>query len=257
MRVLLVESDPILVKGLMALFRVRGVVADNAETASEAFELLRHYEYDLVLSEGGASSSPDLLRRMRAARNATPVIVLCAHDSQARVQSLAAGADDVLAKPFDPQELIARMQAIVRRVKGFAEAALTVGPLTLRQDSHEVTVNGRDVKLTGKEYAILELLVLRKGTVQTKDAFLNHIYGGMDEPEAKIIDVFICKLRKKLGVAGADNLITTVWGRGYMLKEPRVFAEALSAMPVLPGAIVAPPPSRAIAWAGAESLSVA
>ena len=258
MRVLLVESDTILVKGLMTLFRARGVVADNAETGSEAFELLRHYEYDLVLSECGASSSPDLLRRMRAARNATPVIVLCAaHDSQARVQALAAGADDVLAKPFDPQELIARMQAIVRRVKGFAEAALTVGPLTLRQDSHEVTVNGRDVKLTGKEYAILELLVLRKGTVQTKDAFLNHIYGGMDEPEAKIIDVFICKLRKKLGIAGADNLITTVWGRGYMLKEPRVFAEGLPALPVLPGAIVSPPSSRGIVWAGAESLSVA
>jgi two-component system cell cycle response regulator CtrA len=83
-----------------------------------------------------------------------------------------------------------------------------------------VTVDGVPVHVTGKEYAILELLVLRKGMVLTKEAFLNHLYGGMDEPEMKIIDVFICKLRKKLAHAGADNLIGTVWGRGYMMRDP-------------------------------------
>ena len=112
------------------------------------------------------------------------------------------------------------MQAIVRRSKGFSQPSLRVGSLLLNLDSHEVSVDGQPVHLTGKEYAILELLVLRKGMVLTKEAFLNHLYGGMDEPEMKIIDVFICKLRKKLAMAGADNLIGTVWGRGYMIREP-------------------------------------
>ena len=92
-------------------------------------------------------------------------------------------------------------------------------------DSREVTVEGRMVPLTGKEYSILELLVLRQGMVLTKEAFLNHLCGGMDEPEMKIIDAFVCKLRKKLAQAGADNMIGTIWGRGYMLREPVVSHE--------------------------------
>jgi two-component system cell cycle response regulator CtrA len=136
------------------------------------------------------------------------------------VKGLGLGADDFITKPFDKAELLARMQAIVRRSKGFSQPSLRVGPLLLNLDSHEVSVDSRPVHLTGKEYSILELLVLRKGMVLTKEAFLNHLYGGMDEPEMKIIDVFICKLRKKLALAGADNLIGTVWGRGYMIREP-------------------------------------
>ncbi len=130
------------------------------------------------------------------------------------------GADDYITKPFDQQELVARIQAIVRRAKGFSQPTLSVGPLTLNLGSREVLVDGRAVHLTGKEYAVLELLTLRKGVVLTKEAFLNHLYGGMDEPEVKIIDVFICKLRKKLASAGAAELIGTVWGRGYVLREP-------------------------------------
>ena len=227
MRTLLVEGDMTVARGLLSLFRSGGVVADQAETAAEAFELLRHYEYDVVIAgtPNGGQSGIDLVRRIRAARMSTPLVLLSPDDdAPMRVRALAAGADDVVLRPFDPNELLARMQAIVRRSKGFAEASLKVGPLVVRQDSREVLVDGREVRLTGKEYAILELLVLRRGTVLTKDAFLNHIYGGMDEPEAKIIDVFICKLRKKLGLAGGGSLITTVWGRGYMLKDPSEFA---------------------------------
>src|SRR6202790_1332443 len=112
------------------------------------------------------------------------------------------------------------MQAITRWSKEFSQPTLRVGPIELNLDSREVTVDGQEVHLTGKEYSLLELMVLRKGMVLTKEAFLNHLYGGMDEPDAKIIDVFICKLRKKLAVAGADNLIGTVWGRGYTIREP-------------------------------------
>jgi len=130
------------------------------------------------------------------------------------------GADDYITKPFDKEELIARIQAVIRRSKGYSQPLLKVGGLQLNLDSREVLVNDRTVHLTGKEYAILELLVLRKGMVLTKEAFLNHLYGGIDEPEMKIIDVFICKLRKKLAHAGAGNLIGTVWGRGYMMRDP-------------------------------------
>jgi DNA-binding winged helix-turn-helix (wHTH) protein len=156
-----------------------------------------------------------------SSRNDTPVLILSGLSRpQAKVKGLGLGADDFITKPFDKSELLARMQAITRRSKGFSQPTLRLGAIELNLDSREVTVDGQEVHLTGKEYSILELLVLRKGMVLTKEAFLNHLYGGMDEPEMKIIDVFICKLRKKLAVAGADNLIGTVWGRGYMIREP-------------------------------------
>ena len=158
---------------------------------------------------------------MRAGRVETPVMVLSGQNRpQAKVKAFGAGADDFVAKPFDKGELLARMQAIVRRSKGYSQPKLRVGNVQLNLDSREVLADGVPVPLTGKEYAILELLVLRKGMVLTKEAFLNHLYGGMDEPEMKIVDVFVCKLRKKLAQAGADNLIGTVWGRGYVLRDP-------------------------------------
>jgi two-component system cell cycle response regulator CtrA len=205
-----------------------GMVVDQAERGEEASDLVRHYDYDIVVLD---LMLPDIegyevLRRMRAARIETPVILLSGLTRpQAKVRGLSIGADDFISKPFDPAELLARMQAIVRRSKGFSQPKLKVGPLEIALDSREVTVNGRIVHLTGKEFAILELLVLRRGMVLTKEAFLNHLYGGMDEPEVKIIDVFVCKLRKKLAQAGGDNLIGTVWGRGYMIRDAVAPAE--------------------------------
>ena len=147
----------------------------------------------------------------------------CGARPQAKVKGLGLGADDFITKPFDKSELLARMQAITRRSKGFSQPTLRLGSIELNLDSREVTVDGQEVHLTGKEYSILELLVLRKGMVLTKEAFLNHLYGGMDEPEMKIIDVFICKLRKKLAnVSGGNDFIETVWARGYVLSEPSV-----------------------------------
>ncbi|TPG61439.1 DNA-binding response regulator, partial [Roseomonas nepalensis] len=157
----------------------------------------------------------------RAGRSTTPVLILSGLSRPgAKVKGFGLGADDFIVKPFDSQELIARIQAIVRRTKGFAQPNISVGRLNLDLGAREATVGGKPVHLTGKEYAILELLTLRKGMVMTKEAFLNHLYGGMDEPEVKIIDVFICKLRKKLAQAGCEDLIGTVWGRGYVLRDP-------------------------------------
>ena len=223
MRVLLVEDDITAARGVALMLKSSGAVVNHVDTGEEALELARHYEYDIIILD---LMLPDIegfevVRRLRVARNDTPVLILSGLTRPAaKVKGLGLGADDFITKPFDRAELLARIQAVVRRSKGFSQSTLYVGPLRLNMDSREVTIDGRTVPLTGKEYSILELLVLRKGMVLTKEAFLNHLYGGMDEPEMKIIDVFVCKLRKKLLQAGADNMIGTIWGRGYMIREP-------------------------------------
>ena len=232
MRVLLVEDDATSARAVGLMLRAQGAIVDMTDTGEEALELVRHYDYDIVVLD---LLLPDMegyevVRRMRAARLETPVLILSGLTRpQAKVKGFGMGADDYITKPFDKEELIARIQAVIRRSKGYSQPILKIGSVELNLDSREVTADGKIVHLTGKEYAILELLVLRKGMVLTKEAFLNHLYGGIDEPEMKIIDVFICKLRKKLQVAGAGNLIGTVWGRGYMMRDPSS-PGALSAM---------------------------
>jgi two-component system cell cycle response regulator CtrA len=222
MRVLLVEEDLIAARGITLMLKAAGAVVDQTDSGEDSLELLRHYEYDIVVLD---LALPDIegfevVRRMRFARNDTPVLVLSGLTTpQARVKALGLGADDFITKPYDKTELLARMHAIVRRSKGFSQPTVRLGRLELNLDTREVTIDNRELHLTGKEYAILELLVLRKGMVLTKEAFLNHLYGGMDEPEVKIIDVFVCKLRKKLNRVGAEGIIGTIWGRGYMIRE--------------------------------------
>lgn len=223
MRVLLIEDDLTAARTIALMLRAAGAVVDHSAAGVEAVELTRHYEYDIILLD---LMLPDIegfevVRRLRIARNDTPILVLSGLvRSPAKVKALGLGADDFITKPFDNAELLARMQAVARRAKGFSQPVLRVGPIELNLDSREVTVDGREVHLTGKEYSILELMVLRKGMVLTKEAFLNHLYGGMDEPEMKIVDVFVCKLRRKMAKAGADGMIGTIWGRGYMIRSP-------------------------------------
>jgi two-component system cell cycle response regulator CtrA len=223
MRVLLVEDDLTASRGITMMLRSQGAIVDQTDTGEEALELVRHYDYDIMVLD---LLLPDMegyevVRRMRSSRVDTPVLILSGLTRpQAKVKGFGMGADDYITKPFDKAELVARIQAVIRRSKGYSQPLLKIGNLQLNLDSRDVLVDGNQVHLTGKEYAILELLVLRKGMVLTKEAFLNHLYGGIDEPEMKIIDVFICKLRKKLAQAGAGNLIGTVWGRGYMMRDP-------------------------------------
>ncbi len=222
MRALLVEDEITAARGIALMLKSGGAVVDTADTGEEALELVRHYDYDVVVLDLMLPDMDgyDVVRRMRAGRIEVPVLILSGLSRpQAKVKGFGLGADDFITKPFDKAELLARIQAVVRRSKGYSQPTLEIGLLRLNLDSREVSMAGTPVHLTGKEYAILELLVLRKGMVLTKEAFLNHLYGGMDEPEMKIIDVFICKLRKKLAQAGADNLIGTVWGRGYMMRD--------------------------------------
>lgn len=222
MRVLLVEDDLTAAHGLSLILKRSGAIVEHAATGEEALGLTRHYEYDIVLLD---VILPDVkgyevVRRMRTLRNDTPVLILSGLSRpQAKIKGLSLGADDFITKPFNTSELLARVQAITRRRKGYSQPALRLGGIELNLDSREVSVNGREVRLTSKEYSILELMVLRRGKLLSKDAFLNHLYNGTDEPERQIIDLYICRLRKKLAVAGADNVIVTVWGHGYMLRD--------------------------------------
>jgi two-component system cell cycle response regulator CtrA len=242
MRVLLVEDDVSSARAVMMMLKNHGSIVDQTDTGEEALELVRHYDYDIVVLD---LMLPDMegyevVRRMRAGRIETPVLILSGlNRAGAKVKGFGMGADDFISKPFDREELIARIQAVIRRSKGYSQPALRVGNLQLNLDSREVQANGNPVHLTGKEYAILELLVLRRGMVLTKEAFLNHLYGGIDEPEMKIIDVFICKLRKKLAQAGAGNLIGTVWGRGYMMRDPSSLAAITAASLAAPESLAA------------------
>ena len=164
-----------------------------------------------------------MLRQLRIARVETPILILSgADDTESKIKGFGFGADDYLTKPFHREELVARIHAIIRRSKGHSQSVIHTGRVAVNLDAKTVEVEGKAVHLTGKEYQMLELLSLRKGTTLTKEMFLNHLYGGMDEPELKIIDVFICKLRKKLSNAtGGENYIDTVWGRGYVLRDPQ------------------------------------
>jgi two-component system cell cycle response regulator CtrA len=182
------------------------------------------YDYDLILLDLNLPdmNGMDVLRQLRLARVETPILILSGQDdADNKIKGFGFGADDYLTKPFHREELVARIHAIIRRSKGHAQSIIHTGKISINLDAKTVDVAGTTVHLTGKEYQMLELLSLRKGTTLTKEMFLNHLYGGMDEPELKIIDVFICKLRKKLAEAtDGDNYIETVWGRGYVLRDP-------------------------------------
>ena len=224
MRVLLVEDDPVMAKSVELMLKSTGMVVDTTDMGEDGLEIGKLYDYDIIILD---LMLPDMdglevLRRLRDARVETPVLILSGlTESEMKVKGLGSGADDYLTKPFDKNELLARIQAIVRRSQGHAQSIIRTGRLAVNLDANTVEVGGQTIHLTGKEYGILELLSLRKGTTLTKEMFLNHLYGGMDEPELKIIDVFICKLRKKLSEAtSGENYIETVWGRGYVLRDP-------------------------------------
>ena len=225
MRVLLVEDDSSTAQTIEMMLKSEGMVVDATDLGEDGLEIGKLYDYDIIILD---LMLPDMdgmevLRRLRHSRVTTPVLILSGlSQSENKVKGLGNGADDYLTKPFDKSELIARVRAIIRRSKGHSQSIIHTGRLAVNLAARTVDVDGRPLHLTGKEYGILELLSLRKGTTLTKEMFLNHLYGGIDEPELKIIDVFVCKLRKKLSTAtGGSNYIETVWGRGYVLRDPQ------------------------------------
>jgi two-component system cell cycle response regulator CtrA len=224
MRVLMIEDDASVARGVELILKTEGFNVLTTDLGEEGVDLGKLYDYDLILLDLNLPdmSGLDVLRALRNSRIGTPVMILSGSaEIDSKVKTLGGGADDYLTKPFHRDELVARIHAVVRRSKGHSQSTIRTGDIVVNLDGKTVEVNGERVHLTGKEYQMLELLSLRKGTTLTKEMFLNHLYGGMDEPELKIIDVFICKLRKKLKMAAKDHYIETVWGRGYMLQDPR------------------------------------
>ena len=204
MRILLVEDDPTTSRSIELMLTHANLNVYCTDLGEDGIDLAKLYDYDLILLDLNLPdmSGHDVLRHLRLARVETPILIL-------------SGADDYMTKPFNREELVARIHAIIRRSKGHSQSMIRTGRVTVNLDAKTVDVDGKAVHLTGKEYQMLELLSLRKGTTLTKEMFLNHLYGGMDEPELKIIDVFICKLRTKLAEAtGGQNYIDTVWGPG-------------------------------------------
>jgi two-component system cell cycle response regulator CtrA len=222
-RVLLIEDDSGTAQSIELMLKAEGLSVDTTDLGKEGIDLGKARDYDIILLDLNLPdmSGYEVLRSLRMARVATPVLILSGLAGiEDKIKGLGLGADDYLPKPFHKDELVARIHAIVRRSIGHAPSIVAVGDLVINLDAEQVEMRGNRVHLTGKEYQILELLARRKGATLTKEMFLNHLYGGMDEPELKIIDVFICKLRKKLTSASrGKDYIETVWGRGYVLRE--------------------------------------
>ncbi len=224
MRVLLIEDDSATAQSIELMLKSEGFNVYTTDLGEEGVDLGKIYDYDLILLDLNLPdmSGMDVLRTLRVAKINTPIMILSGtSEIDTKVKTFGSGADDYMTKPFHKDELVARIHAVVRRSKGHAQSVIRTGDITVNLDAKTVEVFSQRVHLTGKEYQMLELLSLRKGTTLTKEMFLNHLYGGMDEPELKIIDVFICKLRKKLAsAANGQHHIETVWGRGYVLRDP-------------------------------------
>ena len=224
MRVLLIEDDSATAQSIELMLKSESINVFTTDLGEEGIDLGKVYDYDIVVLDLNLPdmSGFDVLRKLRVSKVKTPILILSGlSGTEDKIKGLGFGADDYMTKPFHKDELVARIHAIVRRSKGHAQSVIQIGDLVVNLDSKTIEVGGARLHVTTKEYQMLELLALRKGTTLTKESFLNHLYGGMSEPDIKIIDVFICKLRKKLSNAsGHEDYIETVWGRGYMMREP-------------------------------------
>jgi two-component system cell cycle response regulator CtrA len=233
MRVLLIEDDSSVAQSIELMLKSESFNVYTTDLGEEGVDLGRLYDYDIILLDLNLPdmSGFDVLRSLRVSKVKTPILILSGVASiEHKVKGLGYGADDYMTKPFHKTELIARVHAIVRRSRGHAQSVVQIGDLTVNVDAKTVHIKQVRVNLTGKEYQMLELLSLRRGTTITKEMFLSQLYGGMDEPEIKIIDVFMCKIRKKLASASnGKDYVETVWGRGYLLREPEEVSAKMSA----------------------------
>ena len=224
MRVLLIEDDSATAQSIELMLKSDSFNVYTTDLGEEGIDLGKIYDYDIILLDLNLPdmSGFEVLRSLRVSKVRTPTLILSGLAGiEDKIRAFGFGADDYMTKPFHKDELVARIHAIVRRSKGHAQSVIQTGDLVVNLDTKIVEVNGARVHLTGKEYQIIELLSLRRGVTQTKEMLLNHLYGGLDEPQQKILDVFVCKLRKKLANASSDkNYIETVWGRGYVLRQP-------------------------------------
>jgi two-component system cell cycle response regulator CtrA len=209
--------------GLLRRLAAEGRRADLAEPFPEIAAIAEHSgPFDLViLAVPGCADALPALRDIRRRGLGLPVLVLAARtDPEAEGAALHAGADDVLAWPVPFPLLLARLQALLRRALGHSSALIGCGNVVIDQARRTVSVDGRPVRVTRREFDVLEMLLLRRGTVLSKEHCMARLYGSEDGPEARILDVFVCKLRRKLAAAGAAEILRTAWGRGYGAEDP-------------------------------------
>lgn len=222
MRLLLVEDDKFMAQMIAALLATKKFQVTTANTKDDALENLRSFQFDAVILDLRLKEECglDVIAEARALDVECPFVVLSGDlDTDTKVQALRAGADDYVTKPFKIEELSARILAVVRRSNGHQSTCIEYGPLRLDLEEKLAQVNDQPLSLTRKEYEVLEALILRSGRTLSKDAILGLLYGGMDEPNPKIIDVFVCKLRKKLSEAlNGLSPIQTVYGIGYSFR---------------------------------------
>jgi len=223
MHILLIDKNPSVNQGILFFLKSKGWVVDSASSGEEGTELARLYDYDLILSDLLLNdiTGAEVIKKIRNIGIKTPIVIISGNvPVNQKVNCFNLGADDYIVRPCDRNELIARIQAIVRRAKGYAHAAIQIGQMTVNLDTKIITIGDKNLKLTKKEYALLELLALRQNTTVSKEQLLNHLYGAMDEPDMKIIDVFLFRIRNKIDkISNGKTYIQTVWGRGYILKE--------------------------------------
>jgi len=220
MRILVVEDDADLREALSAQLRAAGFVVDLSADGREGLYFGEEFPLDLAIIDLGLPELPglELIRRLRESGRDFPILVLTARaDWQDKVEGLEAGADDYLTKPFHSAELMARVNALIRRAGGHARPEIHMGPLAVDLSAQRVYLSGTEVELTTFEFKVLQYLVMHPDEVVTKTALTEHIYEEDAERDSNVIEVFIGRLRRKLDPEGSLNLIETLRGRGYRL----------------------------------------
>jgi two-component system cell cycle response regulator CtrA len=219
MRVLLLQDAETTKRNVAHFLRQAALIVDLMESVEDAEDYLKVYDYDIFLLDMHTPPQLDWLRKSQHGRRVPLLVLSDIRDPQAKARLLNLGVDNFLAESDQDFELLAQIQAIVRRSKGFSHSTIPIGPIEVKIDERKVFVSGTHVRLSPKEYAIIELLALRKGRLVTKENILSHLYDGSDDPIETVVDVFISRIRKKLSNAGARKVISTVWGSGYTLRD--------------------------------------
>ncbi len=225
MHILVIEDDKITNQNICLLLKKEKMIPESAYTGHEGIELIKLYDYDLIILDLMLPDRPglEILKQIRLLDVKTPVLILSGlHQTEKKVDCLNNGADDYLTKPYERTELLARVKSIIRRCSGLAESIIKIGKMAIDINKKNVSIDNKTIPLTPKEYALIELLALKKGATVSKETCLNQLYGIMDEPpDSKIIDVFLCKMRRKIkNLTNGEDYIQNVWGHGYILKSP-------------------------------------
>ena len=226
MHILIIDDDKITNQNIYLSLKRERMIPESAYSGHDGLELIKLYDYDLIILDLILPDvkGTDVLKHIRQQDITTPILILSAlNQTDKKVECLNGGADDYLTKPFETIELLARIKALIRRSHHLSESVIHIGKMDIDMNTKTVYIDKKLVPLTSKEYALLELLALKRGITVSKENCISQLYGVMDEPpDSKIIDVFLCKIRRKIkALTGGEDYIQNIWGRGYILKSEK------------------------------------